>query len=352
MNTEQLTKASARGDFSVADVMKDEVTGTTSSWPPVPRIVNEPPRQYSVQSRDYMTPGDGSFSLRRPQPVEGGVSSDHGAQKAPREPLHYWADSPAQPTQDINPSLRLEQSYSQIAPSTDDGPRHAWEAASLNMSFGGSHVVGRALLAVDVRPVQPQLRNVSDDPTHSLKKSPQAHTVFNSATCQPDSSRDVSSLSTMPHEMNNDSSLKRSSHTDASASTATTYTPVISFSERLRQSRMAITEQVVSQRKSPSKPIQSAIGRLPQFRSHKPLPKTAGGFGAAGTLLGPPIIRAVAEMPQQHHTESQFDTEPSPPRPQSFGFSHHTFKYPTFPISPAHTKITNDINFESKGRFS
>lgn len=270
------------------------------------------------RTRDQLTSGDGSFGLQR-SPVGGG-----------------WASS----RRDVKTT------------SMDNSFCHAWEAASLNMSFGGSDNTSQPASAVVARPLHrrsAQLQKQLDDaaPSDSPMNSTQAHAVDDSTACDTDSSRDAWPLSTdvvKQRELSSINSSKRSPHTKPSASTETTRKPVIPFSERLRQSRVAITEQIVSQRRSPSMPMQSAIGRLSQFQNYKS-PHTNGVFGAAQTLLGPPIIRTVAESHQS--TESQSDMDQLPPRPKPSGLAHHAFKYPTFPIS---LDPTNDTDAWSRDR--
>ena len=221
---------------------------------------------------------------------------------------------------------RLERTDLTWASSSRGNSIHAWEDASLKLMHQSGEP-GDDTRAAFTRDMSPCLSQPSDRMPWRLRELVNTESVD---SCLPNSSAEnvdrLPTLSEKPRWYRRPDggtwTFGLPKGLDAPSTTSTRQLDV-SFSERLRQSRAAITEQVHKQLRSYIKP---ASGRLSQFQS-QPIaqPRNAGQPSRTGKGFRPPIIRALtgAPNPRQPPPKKRIPLQPS--------HDADKFIYPSFP---------------------
>jgi hypothetical protein len=269
-----------------------------------------------VFNRGEARRGDRASGWNRPQKDQV-ISSSHASSEPAK--LHR---------SDWDSACRLGRSVNNTRAALDDNSGHAWEEASLKVLLQADKSENNAVefSTRDIDRILPRASESSQwhrDPSSAMSparrpaKSASEQSVVDSSTGDPnhqlspsDSSRWYRKLNGgmwtfgVPNESSNTSS-------DPSAPRK----PDVPFSQRLRQSRAAITKQVHKQLNLYAAPIQSAIGHLPLYQSQNSASTQAI---AAVRRRGPPIICAVVGSSEQQPQEQ-------PKR---------TYDFPSFPTVP------------------
>jgi hypothetical protein len=119
---------------------------------------------------------------------------------------------------------------------------------------------------------------------------------------------------------------------NASFDLSATRKPDVPFSQRLQQSRAAITKQVHKQLNSYATPIRSSIGRLPLYQSQNSYQSQQSTQSiAAAQPHEPPIIYAVVGSSRQQPHKQPSDVES---RHKQSGVAKRTYDFPSFPTAP------------------
>lgn len=170
------------------------------------------------------------------------------------------------------PSLRLERGLRTETPSPGSNSVHAWEEASLKLlqqaGISDNDAASTSSRGINTRLAQSLA-------SFRQRREPVSTQSFDAERQTSQSDADSNPLLSAPlgrpgWYRKPDAGVRTfgspKEPPDAPSHTLVAHKPDMPFSKRLRQSRAAIAEQVHKQLDSYTRPVQSAIGRLPQFQ--------------------------------------------------------------------------------------
>jgi hypothetical protein len=275
--------------------------------------------------------GDRASAWNRSQRDEV-ISASHASREPTKSLRSNW-DS----------SRRLGRSVHKTEGVLDGKLGHAWEKASLRVLLQAGKSEDNAV-EFSTRVIDRILPRASERSKRSSETSP-ARRPANSA-----SERAVvdSSTGDANHQLSPSDSSRwyrkpnggvwtfgvPTKSSNATSDPSATRKPDVHFSQRLQQSRAAITMQVHKQLNSHATPIQAAIGRLPLYQSQKSAQSQQSMQTVATTLPhGPPIIYAIAGPSEQQPQEQLSDMESFVSRHKQSSNVKKMYDFPAFPSS-------------------